>query len=332
MTFDLHSFRFAFRARDSIHFPPGKPGNILRGALGTIFRRIACVPQCTDVKTCDLRESCPYARLFEPGAIKPGPSGLADWPRPFVFRASHLDGCTIPPGARFHFDLNVFEMRDPALPYFVLTFAQLGREGLGPGRGRADLESVHTLDERRQAAVQVFDGSSFLLSQPPAPLSLELANGTGGAGKVVVRFLTPTELKFAHERAGRPEFPILFGRIRDRLSTLRALYGAGPLDIDFRAMGGRAAAVRMTRCDIQQREVWRRSSKTRQEHPIGGFVGEAEYEGDLSEFLPYLRAAEWTGVGRQTVWGKGEIQVNCAPLEQGPAPDPQRAADVEAIL
>ena len=33
------------------------------------------------------------------------------------------------------------------------------------------------------------------------------------------------------------------------------------------------------------------------------------YRGDLAAFLPYLRAARWTGVGRQTVWGKGEIEV-----------------------
>jgi hypothetical protein len=29
----------------------------------------------------------------------------------------------------------------------------------------------------------------------------------------------------------------------------------------------------------------------------------------MAEFLPYLEAARWTGVGRQTVWGKGEIAV-----------------------
>ena len=34
-----------------------------------------------------------------------------------------------------------------------------------------------------------------------------------------------------------------------------------------------------------------------------------EYEGELGEFVPFLRAAEWTGVGRQTSWGKGAITV-----------------------
>jgi hypothetical protein len=38
-------------------------------------------------------------------------------------------------------------------------------------------------------------------------------------------------------------------------------------------------------------------------------VGEAEYEGELAEFLPYWRLGKWVGVGRQTVWGKGEMEV-----------------------
>ena len=43
--------------------------------------------------------------------------------------------------------------------------------------------------------------------------------------------------------------------------------------------------------------------------PGGGFVGEADYEGNLTEFVPFLKAAEWTGVGRHTVWGKGAILI-----------------------
>ena len=123
--------------------------------------------------------------------------------------------------------------------------------------------------------------------------------------KVRVQFVTPTELKDADD----PEFGILFARIRDRVSTLRALYGPGPLPIDFAAMGERAARVKMTRCDLLHIASERVSRNTGQHHSIGGFVGVAEYEGDLTEFVPYLEAARWTGVGRQTVWGKGEIHI-----------------------
>ena len=66
--FVVYPLRFEFLAKDSLFFPPGKAANILRGALGVIFRKIACVPQCRDSKTCDIRETCPYARTFEPSA------------------------------------------------------------------------------------------------------------------------------------------------------------------------------------------------------------------------------------------------------------------------
>ena len=72
-------------------------------------------------------------------------------------------------------------------------------------------------------------------------------------------------------------------------------------------MAERAAAIRMTRCELEHVDAERLSGSTGQRHSLGGFIGVAEYEGDLAEFVPYLEIARWTGVGRQTVWGKGEI-------------------------
>lgn len=307
--FSLYAFRFHFRACDPLFFPPGKAGNIVRGAFGTIFRKLACVPECTDARTCPLRSSCPYARMFEPHAPDKGPSGLADRPRPFVFRAAHLDGSRPAPGESFHFDVHIFDLRDPALAYFVLAFAQLAREGLGPGRGRAELVRVEQLGDDRQPRAVVFEGSGFVARELLPPIVLALDPAPHRVKRVLVRFLTPTELKAAGELALRPEFGVLFARVRDRLSALRALYGEGPLELDFRGMGERAARVSLVRSALRWTETTRRSSRTGQEHPFGGFTGEVEYEGELAEFLPFLEAAQWTGVGRQTVWGKGEIAV-----------------------
>lgn len=331
----VHPLRFSFIARDSLYFPTGKSSNILRGAFGTIFRRIACVPQCTSARTCEWRASCPYARLFEPsalslslrhavnrglqslslrhaenrGLIRTGPSGLADLPRPFVFRATHLDSATVAAGSPFHFDLNLFDLNENAIAYLVLAFAQLAREGLGPGRRRVELTAVSQLDVNGEPAMALYDGGSLLLRQSANPLELSLEARAELVTRLRLCFVTPTELKSGQQLAARPEFSVVAARIRDRISTLRDLYGAGPLDIDFRAFGDRAALVRMSRCETQQVDVVRRSSRTGQTHSIGGFVGEAEYEGDLTEFVPYLRAAQWTGIGRQTVWGKGQVRV-----------------------
>lgn len=285
-------YRITFLAVDPVTFPPGQPGNILRGAFGTILRRTACIPRCRDPRSCDRRDTCPYARIFQPRAIHVGPSGLADHPRPFVFRAHHLDGLTVPPGASFHFDLHLFEVRQPLLVHFIESLKRLAEEGLGPTRGRATLVRVESLGQ---------GGTPVVLGLAPDP---ELVRA------VLVRFLTPTELKWRGALAVQPEFPALFARVRDRLSSLAAFYGRKPLEIDFKALGERAGRVSMVHSQIAHVSVMRRSSRTGQTHPIGGFTGEAEYRGELAEFVPYLRAAGWTGVGRQTVWGNGVIEVH----------------------
>jgi hypothetical protein len=281
----LFPLRFAFLAQDGIRFPPGRAANILRGALGTV-----------------LSASPAYSRIFAPRApAGSAPSGLLDPPRPFVFRVTHLDGAALAPGAPFYVDLNYFDLRHPeSISELTAAFAGLGSEGFGPGRGRASLVRV----EQRDAG-----GQSRPLGDPPLPLVLSLEPPDRPVSRVTVAFRTPTELKSGDHLAPRPEFSILAARIRDRLSALGEWYGAGPLSIDFRGFGERARSVALTRCELSATRTRRRSSRTGQIHPLGGFTGEADYEGDLTGFLPYLGAAAWTGVGRQTVWGKGEIAV-----------------------
>jgi hypothetical protein len=316
LLFSLYPLRFEFIAQDAVCFPPGMSSNILRGAFGTVFRSVACLPECTGAQSCNSRAHCAYAQVFEPSAIDSGPSGFANWPRPFVFRTAHLNGVTISPQAVFYFDLNLFTVRKPTiLDALVQTFARLADEGLGPNRGRVQLVRVLRIGENHEPVAVIFHQRCSVV-QHAAPLEIDLTADTEPVSRVVVRFVTPTELKSGDQIALQPDFGILATRIRDRISNLREFYGCGPLDVDFRGFGERAGRIRLIGYNIEHQEITRRSSRTGQTHPLGGFTGEAEYEGDLTEFVPYLRAAKWTGVGRQTVWGKGEITCECARLPQ----------------
>jgi len=241
-TFDLYPLRFRFATCKLRDFS----ANTLRGALGSALKK-------TDADA--------YAESFAPKrAAGSGPSGIADPPRPFVFRVL----------GPLEVGLNLFLTREPAVELFKRVMGELGT-----------LSSIAGTELVR----------------------LPLSAWQGRACRVRVHFLTPTEIKGAQQ----PEFGILLARIRDRVSTLRELYGDGPLTIDFKAFGERASHVSMTRCELASVAAERISRGTGQRHSLGGFTGVAEYEGDLAEFLPYLEIARWTGVGRQTVWGKGEI-------------------------
>lgn len=268
MTLRLRVCQVRMKAVESVLFPAGKAGNVLRGALGLLLPAEA------------------VGEWFSPQGGGDGPSGFADSARPFVLRASHLDGQRFSPGMEFGFAIHLFRTGEEGPRVVEAAYGQAGRTGLGVGRGRARLVGLdcRTVEVRLDREVE--------------------------ATVAAVEFLTPTELKSGGAVAGRPEFPILFARARDRVSRLMALYGEGAPAADYAGMGERAAGVRMTECAVHWEDVERRSTRTGQVHGLGGFVGRCRYEGTLGEFIPWLEAAQWTGVGRQTAWGKGAIAVS----------------------
>lgn len=265
-SFFVQQLRYQFRAVNTVPFGPAGAANVIRGALGWNLRHVA--------------GETAYAHLFEPPKVTHGPSGLANRPRPFVLRASHLDGTTVPAGEVFQFDIHLFETGERASQSMDWLAAALARVA------GAAMEAVEIREIR-----------------------IDLGATPAGLSRLRVDFLTPTELKAGGELVERPGFPALFARVRDRVATLHALYTGNSLDVDYSGLGIRAGDVSTESCEIQQVERTRRSSRTGQTHGIGGFTGQAIYSGNLAEFWPWLEAAQWTGVGRQTVWGKGQIKI-----------------------
>lgn len=292
LSLSLFPYRLRFRASETIDFPAAGASNIVRGALGIVLRK-AC------------GEEPAYSRLFAPVKIG-GASGFADPPRPFVLRAAALNGRRIERGEYFHFDLHLFEHNEQALPQLALAFSGLAQEGLGPHRARVALQSIELLDETGRPSQTVF-ANNRIEARRSGPLVLPLSGESAPVSRIQVTFATPTELKSEGLLVSTPEFGVLFARLRDRIAALCDLYGSGTLPVDFRGMGERAALVRLIDSDLEWHAQERRSSRTGQTHPLGGFTGTATYQGSLAEFLPWLRAGYWTGVGRQTVWGKGVI-------------------------
>lgn len=144
--------------------------------------------------------------------------------------------------------------------------------------------------------------------QPEPEIQLP-ASGNPADGTLRIEFHTPTEIKDGGSTLEEPSFHPLIERICERIRSLGALYQAWPGDWDCSPALESASHVRTTDWEWTRLDRARRSSRTGQRHGLGGFVGWAEFEGPVGASLPLLEIARWTGVGRQTVWGKGEIRV-----------------------
>ncbi len=324
----FHRLRFEFEARDSVFFPPYKSTNILRGAFGTIFRRIACLPECREPAVCPLEGACAYEQVFAPIAREAGPSGFRDLPRPLVFRGSHLDGRTVNAGERFWFDVHLFQVYPETIAFLTLSFAQFAIEGIGPRRGRAVLLRAETIGLEGDPEFCFFSDGVFRQASFPEPLALGFAVLDGEkignretAARLRVQFRTPTELKQDGRVVELPEAPVLALRAFDRISALNHFHGEQPWAEETvrelrQSLLEAAGCLTVVRHDLTMARAERLSSRTGQKHALEGFVGEVEYAGPeiaIRALTPWLRAAAMTGVGRQTVWGKGEVSIGHLP-------------------
>jgi hypothetical protein len=311
--FELEIGRFVFRleAMDTLIFPRENQGNVLRGAFGTIFKRICCGPVCTRCAQSPLRDHCAYAAIFEPSP-PPGSDrlrNLQDIPRPFVFRPPSDGKTRYVAGEVFEFELLLFGRAQDYLAYFIVAFRELGEAGFGIGRGRCRLKQVVSL-AADDGELEVYSSETQCVRTPPKGFAAsQLMSPAGEASAVRIDYLTPAEIKFDGAAVRSPQFHHLIKRLRDRINALTWFYQGTVLDLDFADFGKRAETIQTVESRVAWTERERLSTRTGLRHSIGGFAGHVIYKGALSEFLPILRVGEWTHVGKHAVWGNGRFRL-----------------------
>lgn len=320
----LSRYRFTLSADDPMLLPPYK-GSTLRGGFGHAFKRMVCFqPEVRTCSECLLRNTCPYAYVFET-PVPPESEVLRKnqhVPHPLVIQAPPEETTTYFPGDNLDFHVVLVGRAQQYLPYFLVAFQELGRQGLGrflelPGgrrRGRyhlAQVEAVSALDDKR-ALVYTAAQPTHIHAQA---LPVETAQITAYAqtlpnDRLTIIFHTPARLQHQTQlvRQG-PPFAALLKALLGRVSSLAYFHCDTRWELDFRGWIDRAEAVEL----VESRTVWvdweRYSGRQQQHISMGGLVGQATYAGDLAPFLPLLVLGTLVHVGKGTVFGNGRFSV-----------------------
>jgi hypothetical protein len=131
--FSFHHPRFHLEPKAPLRMPAYNKGNVIRGGLGSTFRRIVCHGNCREPEACELRSVCPYTAVFQP-FVPEGSEKMSknrDIPRPFVIKPPLETKETYLPGERLSFDVVLVGRIKEYLPYFIVTFKELSQAGLG---------------------------------------------------------------------------------------------------------------------------------------------------------------------------------------------------------
>lgn len=305
----IAKYRFELRAVEPIELPP-YAGSAFRGGFGHAFRQVVCVTRFAECEGCCLLERCPYPYVFE--TPRPRESLVMTKanavPHPFVLEPP-LGVRHLAPGEKFTFNLILVGRGIEYFPYLLFATEELGRRGLGRGRGRYRVEEVHAVGLREEALI--YSGRLRRILSPGLPLSLADLGGREGAGaeRVEVQFVTPTRILAHGSLTGRLEFPTLFNALRRRLELLAAFHGNGMPEKDGTKLVQAAAEVGIESADLRWWDWDRYSGRQQAWMKLGGVVGIVRYRGDLAPFLPHLKAGECLHVGNGTSFGLGEMRL-----------------------
>ena len=311
---DFSHYRFTLRAQTSIGFVNNDIGTTLRGAFGTALRHIVCIDRQQSCMKCPVRPECVYATVFNPAKDPDsGPKRQQTPPRGFVIKPP-LDPKTLyPPGATIIFDFLLVGRLQNYLPYVIVPFTELGRLGIGRGRGKFSLAAIDAVTGDN-SVVQVYRETDGIVHNASATINTDAlirSDPLPADVKVTLRFLTPTRIRFnptgerGKSRPVRtPAFFHIACRLRDRISALCREYGPAPLEIDFKGFGLRAREIRTVESKVKWVEEMRKS-RMQHRHDLSGFTGEVTFQGDLREFWPFLVLGQYVHVGDNAVFGRG---------------------------
>ncbi len=323
--------RFTCEALTPLRLSNYSAGSQLRGALGSVMRRAYCVH--TTRPSPDERflssgegvgvRACPVCWLLaadeHPGEERRGYALAPMLNPPEVYQ----------PGERFNFGLTLFGSALRFLPYFILAVPEMGRAGVGTGRGTFALRQVWAADPLRlwrSSPSNVFESvlaeGDSLVHVPALVISDErvtesagrLAQAIGDKGRLSLKFLTPMRLIEAEELVKVPDFGVFFARLLHRIDRLSYQFNGGERrpEEEVRALQALADRVRLVEAHTEWVELWSGSSRTRSQTPMSGFVGMATYSAPLDTWRPLLPWLIWgqaTQVGKDVVKGNGWYEI-----------------------
>jgi hypothetical protein len=356
----VQRFRFSLQTLQEVVLPQYK-GSTFRGAFGESFLHLACGQRELQAKQgchgCLLNENCPYAIVFETSA----PADAEQLklyeavPRPFVLEPPETTQATFPQGSTLDVGVVLIGRAIDLLPYFVVVFREMGRQGVGRGRGRLELASVWAREGCGETLV--FSGRNGEVHIPKAPAATagsaldipSLATVADTLAQAIrdtadptleVTYHTQTRIKFDDSFRAIPEFHILVRNTLRRLSSLLYFHHGQALELDFRGIIEAAGRIALVDHDIKWVDWERYSSRQETRMKLGGIVGTARYraaDGDtstLASFAPLLAAAEWLHIGKAVTFGMGRVSMKVVGKPCGPSQiaDQDRAADLLGLL
>lgn len=314
--FSLAKFQLTISPIDKIILPKYK-GSTFRGGFGYAFKKVVCVNLYKDCSECELKEKCIYSYVFE----TPPPEDTKIMrkypyaPHPFIIEPPIDEKTEFNKNDNLNFGLILIGNAIDYLPYFIFTFDELGRIGLGKGRGKYHLKEVKNIFKNNDTIEEsiIYTGNDKILNNKYKIITFkDIINQTKKFNKkerIELQFITPTRIKYKNKLISELEFHILIRNLLRRISLLSYFHCNEELDIDFKKVIEESMSITKENSYLEWYDWERYSHRQEDRMKLGGFIGNIKFRGNLKEYLPLLFLGRYTHIGKGTSFGLGEYKI-----------------------
>lgn len=308
----LSKFRFIIKPQKELVLPPYK-GSTFRGGFGHAFRRTVCIERKEECAKCVLRHKCIYSYVFETPIVQKVQAGEQPKdeyvPHPFFIEPTLDEKQHYGINDRLNFHLILIGRAVDYIPYFIFAFEEMGRTGIGKNKGKYSLEKVISLNDHGD--ILIYDGKSHFKDNFQVIDSADLIQDAAklNHNEITLRFLTPVRIKYKGKLPRDINFEIVIRNLLRRLSRLAEVHCDEKWELDWKGLIEKAKEVKTVRSDLKWHDWERYSERQGTKMKMGGFLGEITFEGDLTEFIPFLVLGEYLHVGKGTVFGLGKYEI-----------------------
>lgn len=296
---EVSRFRFELIAKDELFLPVYK-GSAFRGLFGHALRRTACMINRLYCDDCLMRSKCAYGYIFE--TINEKGRRVV---KPFIIRPPLNENRLFPPGEVLKLDMILIGRAIEYLPFVIHTFREMGKQGIGIKRGKFYVNAVY--ETTNETKTLIYECRRQMVNTDFNKIDLFKLN-TRPLNRAKIQFITPTAIKVNGRVTAQIDFSILIKNIIRRLKAL-SHYHNGRIDevfdIDYEA----AERIQTVNQELKPYYWERMSNRQKQKIGFNGFVGEMQFEGDLTPFSHLLEMGQWVHIGKGTVFGMGMYQM-----------------------
>jgi CRISPR-associated endoribonuclease Cas6 len=280
--------------------------NTFRGGFGAALRNVVCHLKQDTCADCLLKNACAYGYIFE----TPIPAHArvmrkyTHAPHPLIIIPPKNNRRTVKQGQQETIELRLIGSAAAYLPYVILALDRLGETGLGFSSVNFSVEEI--IDETGEL---IYRKSEHTIRKDPPATNLIIQPGDEAKGIFSIHFTTPTRLKIDGSTNRMPTFFDVVSSLCRRTMLLSYFHCGGSGEPFHGAFLDKTGDIELIESNVIRIDNKRFSSRQKREIPMDGFMGSLTIRGDYGFFLPLLKAGEIVHIGKNTIFGFGQIHV-----------------------